>query len=61
MKKLKVYKNPDFRFVEVQLENSIGAFQGTNGVTNPDTESDPNEEVEGFDAPIFRPGIWDEE
>lgn len=70
MKKLKVYKNPDFRLVEVQLEGSAcDALHDSNKLVSGKPESGGGGSTGGgegtttpeFDAAFRRNGIWDEE
>lgn len=63
--KLKTYIIPDFRTIEVRGGVYCGGELSPTYREDPETvdptDPDPKPGVEGFDAPIFRPGIWDEE
>lgn len=67
MKKLKVYKNPDFRLVEMRTygyimnDGIIGGSKTGEMNESSDVPTQPGLGVDDGDAPIFRPGIWDED
>ena len=60
MKKLRTYSSPSFRFIDVLTEHNhcditIISQRSVSTGGNGDGEADD------ADAPIFRPGIWDED
>lgn len=64
--KLKTYIIPDFKTIEVRggvyCGNELSAtYKEDPEPVNPTDPDKPDPGVGGFDAPIFRPGIWDEE
>jgi len=62
MKKLKVYKNPDFRLIDVYVETANGVVPPSKTMEKPDVEGGGDQPpVDVFEAPAFRNGIWDED
>ncbi|MCR5394096.1 MAG: hypothetical protein K6E86_01705 [Bacteroidales bacterium] len=58
MKQLKTYICPTVKFVDVLPERS---YCDIVQISQRNTNTDEGGDVETFDAPIFREGIWDEE